>query len=391
MWFFKKKNNEAEVTAETIDAVVTEDINAAEETAEVKAEETAEETVEIAVEESVEEAAEEAVEEATEETVEEAVEETVEEIAAEVVEEKLGFFARLKQGLTKTRNNIVGNLNAIFSASEIDDDFYEEIEEILIMGDIGVTATEAIINNLKAKVKEKHLKKAEECRQILIDSIREQMQVGETEYAFENEPSIVMVIGVNGVGKTTTVGKLAAKLKNSGRKVLIAAADTFRAAAADQLEVWAKRADVPIVGSVNGADPASVVFDAVAASKARNVDVLLIDTAGRLHNKKNLMEELRKMDKIINREYPNAHRENLIVLDGTTGQNALVQAKEFSEVAPLTGIVLTKMDGTAKGGIAVAIQKELNIPVKYIGVGESLEDLQKFDSQAFVDALFDVK
>lgn len=421
MWFFKKKNKNVEApvevqepveaAAETFGSQTTESASIIEEPVneavsvvtdevtaidtvveEVKADEAFNSAInpvepEVAdVQESVEEVA---AEETTEE--EAVIEATVEETAEEAVPEKLGFFARLKQGLAKTRDNIVGNLNAIFSASEIDDDFYEEIEEILIMGDIGVTATEAIITNLKAKVKEKHLKKAEECRQILIDSIREQMQVGETEYTFETEPSIVMVIGVNGVGKTTTVGKLAAKLKKSGRKVLIAAADTFRAAAADQLEVWAQRADVPIVGSVNGADPASVVFDAVAASKARNIDVLLIDTAGRLHNKKNLMEELRKMDKIINREYPNAHRENLIVLDGTTGQNALVQAKEFSEVAPLTGIVLTKMDGTAKGGIAVAIQKELNIPVKYIGVGESLEDLQKFDSQAFVDALFDVK
>ena len=332
--------------------------------------------------------AEAAAEEANDET---ADSEEVKEAVSEAPVEKLGFFARLKQGLAKTRNNIVSSLNAVFSANEINSDFYEEIEEILIMGDIGVTATEAIITNLKAKVKENHIKKAAECKQILIDSIKEQMQVGETEYNFEKETSVVMVIGVNGVGKTTTVGKLAAKLRKNGRKVLIAAADTFRAAAGDQLEVWAKRAEVPIVGSVNGADPASVVFDAVAASKARNVDVLLIDTAGRLHNKKNLMEELRKMDKIINREYPNAHRENLIVLDGTTGQNALVQAKEFSEVAPLTGIVLTKMDGTAKGGIAVAIQKELNIPVKYIGVGETLDDLQKFDSESFVDALFDVR
>ena len=397
MWFFKKNNKDVAEVVDVAEAEVAKDIKAAE------AEDIANDIQATAVEDIAEDI-EAVVAEASDTSVcsdiseaSDAVQELtvytedVKEQEPEQKEEKLGFFARLKQGLTKTRDNIVGNLNAIFSASEIDDDFYEEIEEILIMGDIGVTATEAIITNLKAKVKENHIKKAEECRQILIDSIREQMQVGETEYAFEHETSIVMVIGVNGVGKTTTVGKLAAKLKKSGRKVLIAAADTFRAAAADQLEVWAQRADVPIVGSVNGADPASVVFDAVAAAKARNVDVLLIDTAGRLHNKKNLMEELRKMDKIINREYPNAHRENLIVLDGTTGQNALVQAKEFSEVAPLTGIVLTKMDGTAKGGIAVAIQKELNIPVKYIGVGESLEDLQKFDSQAFVDALFDVK
>ena len=303
-------------------------------------------------------------------------------------ESKIGFFGRLKAGLTKTRDSFVKNLNNAFTASEIDDDFYEELEEILIMADIGVTATENIIEDLKAKVKKEHLKKTEECREILKESIKQQMAVGETEYKFETEKSVIMVIGVNGVGKTTTVGKLASKFKAEGKKVLTAAADTFRAAAGEQLEVWAKRADVGIVGSVNGADPASVVFDAVSACKARGIDVLLIDTAGRLHNKKNLMEELRKMDKIISREFPEVHRENLIVLDGTTGQNALVQAKEFSEVAPLTGIVLTKMDGTAKGGIAVAIQSELDIPVKYIGVGEQIDDLQKFDPDSFVEAIF---
>ncbi|MBQ8138198.1 MAG: signal recognition particle-docking protein FtsY [Lachnospiraceae bacterium] len=303
-------------------------------------------------------------------------------------ESKIGFFGRLKAGLTKTRDSFVKNLNNAFTASEIDDDFYEELEEILIMADIGVTATDNIIEDLKAKVKKEHLKKTEECREILKESIKQQMAVGETEYKFETEKSVIMVIGVNGVGKTTTVGKLASKFKAEGKKVLIAAADTFRAAAGEQLEVWAKRADVGIVGSVNGADPASVVFDAVSACKARGIDVLLIDTAGRLHNKKNLMEELRKMDKIISREFPEVHRENLIVLDGTTGQNALVQAKEFSEVAPLTGIVLTKMDGTAKGGIAVAIQSELDIPVKYIGVGEQIDDLQKFDPDSFVEAIF---
>ncbi|MBQ3898663.1 MAG: signal recognition particle-docking protein FtsY [Lachnospiraceae bacterium] len=303
-------------------------------------------------------------------------------------ESKIGFFGRLKAGLTKTRDSFVKNLNNAFTASEIDDDFYEELEEILIMADIGVTATENIIADLKTRVKKEHLKKTEECREILKESIKQQMAVGETEYKFETEKAVIMVIGVNGVGKTTTVGKLASKFKAEGKKVLIAAADTFRAAAGEQLEVWAKRADVGIVGSVNGADPASVVFDAVSACKARGIDVLLIDTAGRLHNKKNLMEELRKMDKIISREFPEVHRENLIVLDGTTGQNALVQAKEFSEVAPLTGIVLTKMDGTAKGGIAVAIQSELDIPVKYIGVGEQIDDLQKFDPDSFVEAIF---
>ena len=307
-------------------------------------------------------------------------------------EEKKGFFARLKAGLTKTRNNIVRGIDSLFSGfSAIDEDFYEELEEILIMGDIGVNATAATVERLREQVKERHIKEPAECKQLLIDSIKEQMQVDETAYVFEQEQSIIMVIGVNGVGKTTTVGKLAGKLKAQGKKVLIAAADTFRAAAGDQLAQWAKRADVPMIGGKEGADPASVVFDAVSAAKARGVDVLLIDTAGRLHNKKNLMEELRKMNRIIDKEYPNAHRENLIVLDGTTGQNAMVQAREFGQVAELTGIVLTKMDGTAKGGIAVAIQSELKVPVKYIGVGETIEDLQKFDSDEFVNALFDVK
>ncbi len=306
-------------------------------------------------------------------------------------EEKKGFFSRLKAGLTKTRNNIVRGIDSVFSGfSAIDEDFYEELEEILIMGDIGINATSEIIDRLKVQVKEQRIKEPVECKQILIDSIKEQMRVDETAYDFEEKQSIVMVIGVNGVGKTTSVGKLAGKLKDNGRKVLIAAADTFRAAAGDQLAEWARRADVPMIGGQEGSDPASVVFDAVNAARARNVDVLLIDTAGRLHNKKNLMEELRKMNRIIDREFPNAHRENLIVLDGTTGQNALVQAREFGDVAQLTGIILTKMDGTAKGGIAVAIQSELQVPVKYIGVGETIEDLQKFNSDDFVNALFDI-
>ena len=306
-------------------------------------------------------------------------------------EERKGFFGRLKEGLTKTRENIVKGIDNVFSGfSNIDEDFYEELEEILIMGDIGVNATSAIVEKLKSQVKEQHIKEPADCKQLLIENIKEQMQVDETAYDFEHKQSIIMVIGVNGVGKTTSVGKLAGKLKDNGRKVIIAAADTFRAAAGEQLAEWARRADVPMIGGNEGTDPASVVFDAVNAAKARNADVLLIDTAGRLHNKKNLMEELRKMNRIIDREFPDAHRENLIVLDGTTGQNALVQAKEFGEVANLTGIILTKMDGTAKGGIAVAIQSELNVPVKYIGVGETIEDLQKFDSDDFVDALFNV-
>ena len=275
--------------------------------------------------------------------------------------------------------------------SNIDDDFYEELEEILIMGDIGVKATNEILERLKVQVKQQHIKEPSECKQLLIDSIKEQMQVGETAYEFESRQSIVLVIGVNGVGKTTSVGKLAGKLKEQNRKVLLAAADTFRAAAVEQLEEWAHRAGVDIIAGAENADPASVIFDAVNAAKARKADVLLCDTAGRLHNKKNLMEELKKINRIIDKEFPDAHRENLVVLDGTTGQNALSQAREFGEVADLTGIILTKMDGTAKGGIAVAIQSELKVPVKYIGVGETIEDLQKFDSEEFVNALFDIE
>lgn len=307
-------------------------------------------------------------------------------------EKKLGLFARLKRGLTKTRDSIVGGIDSLFHGfSSIDEEFYEELEEILIMGDMGVNASESVIAALKQKVKENHIKEPIQCKQFLIDSIKERMLVAEDAYDYVDKQTIIMVIGVNGVGKTTTIGKLAWKLKDQGKKVLIAAADTFRAAAGDQLATWAERADVPMIGGKEGADPASVVYDAVMAAKARGIDTLLIDTAGRLHNKKNLMEELRKMNRIIDREFPDAHRENFIVLDGTTGQNALVQAREFGDVVQLTGIVLTKMDGTAKGGIAVAIQSELNIPVKYIGVGEHLDDLQRFDPESFVNALFDTR
>ena len=303
--------------------------------------------------------------------------------------EKKGFFKRLVSGLTKTRDNIVSGFDSIFSGfSHIDDDFYEELEEILVMGDIGIRATEEIIENLKQKVKENHIKEPADCRELLINSIKEQMYVGDTAYRFEEEKSVVLVIGVNGVGKTTTIGKLAGKLKNQGKKVILGAADTFRAAAGEQLTEWANRAGVEIVGGQEGSDPGSVVYDAVQAAKARKADVLLCDTAGRLHNKKNLMEELKKINRILEKEYPEAYRETLVVLDATTGQNALVQAKQFSEAAEITGIVLTKMDGTAKGGIAVAIHSELGIPVKSIGVGESIDDLQKFDADQFVDALF---
>ena len=300
-----------------------------------------------------------------------------------------GFFKRLVSGLTKTRDNIVAGMDSIFRGfSKIDEDFYEELEEVLIMGDLGVRATMNILEDLRKKVKEQHIKEPADCRQLLIDSIKEQMDVGEAEYEFENRTSVVLVIGVNGVGKTTTIGKLAGKMRAEGKKVVLAAADTFRAAAGEQLKEWANRANAELIGGQEGSDPASVVYDAVAAAKARHADILLCDTAGRLHNKKNLMEEWKKINRILEREYPEAYRETLVVLDATTGQNALAQAKEFSEVADITGIILTKMDGTAKGGIAVAIQAELGIPVKYIGVGETIDDLQKFDSNEFVNALF---
>ena len=309
-----------------------------------------------------------------------------------MAEGKPGFFKRLVKGLAKTRDNIVSGFDSIFSGfSSIDEDFYEEIEEILIMGDIGINATKSIIDHLKEEVAKQHIKDPAKCKQLLVDSIKKQMEVEETQYEFEKKKSVVLVIGVNGVGKTTSVGKLAGKLKDQGLKVMLAAADTFRAAAGEQLTQWANRAGVEIIGGQQGADPASVVYDAVAAAKARDVDVLLCDTAGRLHNKKNLMEELGKIYRILDREYPEAYLETLVVLDGTTGQNALVQAKQFAEVAKVTGIILTKLDGTAKGGIAVAIQSELDVPVKYIGVGETIDDLEKFDADSFVNALFDIK
>ena len=303
-----------------------------------------------------------------------------------------GFFKRLVSGLTKTRDNIVAGFENIFSAfSSIDDDFYEELEEILIMGDMGVSTTEKIIDDLKAKVKELKIKEPAQCKQLLMDSIKEQMNLGETAYEYENKTSVLLVIGVNGVGKTTSVGKLAGQFRKEGKKVVLAAADTFRAAAIEQLTEWAHRAGVEIIGGQDGADPAAVVYDAVSAAKARNADVLLCDTAGRLHNKKNLMEELRKIYRILEREYPEAYLETLVVLDGTTGQNALAQAKQFSEVANVNGIILTKLDGTAKGGVVIGISDQLKVPVKYIGLGESMEALQLFNKKQFVDSFFENK
>lgn len=284
-----------------------------------------------------------------------------------------GFFSRLFSGF-----------------SEIDEDFYEEIFETLIAGDIGVRTSDTIIENLKVQVKENKIKNPSDCKEFLKKNMKEQMKVDDDQYAFLNQRSVIFVIGVNGVGKTTTIGKLAGQYRKAGKKVLIAAADTFRAAATEQLQEWANRVGVDMVGGKEGQDPSSVLFDAIQSAKAKSVDVLLVDTAGRLHNKKNLMDELEKMNRLINSYYPMIHRENFVVLDGTTGQNAFVQAKEFAECAKLTGIILTKMDGTAKGGIAVAIQSELGLPVKYIGVGEKVEDLRKFDADSFIDSLFEV-
>lgn len=304
-------------------------------------------------------------------------------------EKKKGFFSRLVSGLKKTRDNIASGIDSVFAGfHSIDEDFYEELEEILIMGDIGVNTTMEIIDNLREQVKEQKIREPEECRGLLIDIIRQQMEVGETAYDFEKQKSVVLMIGVNGVGKTTSVGKLSAQLKQDGKKVIMAAADTFRAAAIEQLTEWSNRAGVEIIAQQEGSDPGAVVYDAIQAAKARKADVLICDTAGRLHNKKNLMNELNKINRIIEKEYPDAYKETLIVLDGTTGQNALVQARQFKEVTDISGIVLTKLDGTAKGGIAIAIQAELGIPVKYIGIGEKIEDLQKFDPEAFVNALF---
>ena len=304
-------------------------------------------------------------------------------------EKKRGFISMLVEGLTKTRNAVVSGIENVFLGYDvIDEDFYEELEETLIMGDIGIRASTDIIEELRKRVKEEHLTSPSQCKDVLIETIKQRMDLGENAYEFENRKSVVFVIGVNGVGKTTSVGKLASQLKKEGKKVLVVAADTFRAAAIEQLEEWTKRAGVDIIAQNEGSDPGAVVFDACKAAIARNTDVMIVDTAGRLHNKKNLMEELKKINKIIEREYPDAYRETLVVLDGTTGQNALEQARLFNEAANITGIILTKLDGSAKGGIAVAIQAELSIPVKYIGVGEKIDDLHKFDSQEFVDALF---
>lgn len=310
--------------------------------------------------------------------------------AEEQTEEKeKGFFSRLKAGLTKTRNSINESFDNLFKGfSSIDEDFYDELEETLIMADLGLDTTERIIDNLKELVKKNHIKEVEACRELVINIIKDQMLVEDSAYDFEDQKTVMLIIGVNGVGKTTSIGKLAAQYKKRGKRVMMCAADTFRAAAIDQLKTWANRAGVEIISQQEGSDPAAVTFDAVKAAAARDVDILLVDTAGRLHNKKNLMDELAKMKRIIEKEYSDAHLETLIVLDGSTGQNALEQARQFSTVTQIDGIILTKLDGTAKGGIAIAIQSELNVPVKYIGVGEQIDDLQRFNPESYVNALF---
>ena len=302
----------------------------------------------------------------------------------------MGFFDTLKKGLEKTRNSIVGNIESLFGAyDEVDDDFYEELEEALILSDLGMETTVRIVESLRKKAREQRLKKPEEVRELLVEEIAGILKTSEPGIIEAGKMNVILVIGVNGVGKTTSIGKIAAQLKSEGNKVLLAAADTFRAAAIDQLKVWAQRADVDIIYHQEGADPGAVVFDAAAAARSRKADVLICDTAGRLHNKKNLMEELKKINRILDREFPDAHREVLLVLDGTTGQNALQQAKLFAETAPVTGIVLTKLDGTAKGGVVIGIAGELKIPVKYIGVGEGIEALQPFRAEEFAAALFE--
>ena len=296
----------------------------------------------------------------------------------------MGFFDKIKQGLSKTASSI----SQVFTGfSEIDDDFYEELEESLILADLGFDTTMKAMDSLREKVRVQRLKTTEEARKALREVLAEMVSVGDTGLNLSTKPSVILVIGVNGVGKTTTIGKLAHQLKQDGKKVLLCAADTFRAAAADQLEIWAGRAGVDIIRQDEGADPASVVYDAIAAARARHSDVILCDTAGRLHNKQNLMNELNKISRIIDRELPGCAKEVLLVLDGTTGQNGLVQAKQFREIAGVTGMVMTKLDGTAKGGIVVAVADTLQIPVKYIGVGEQMDDLMPFRADAFAEAL----
>ncbi len=301
----------------------------------------------------------------------------------------MGFFDKIKNGLTKTRNALVNNINAVINSfTRIDEELFEELEEILITSDIGVATATDICDKLRAKIKAEGITDPSVIKDAMKEIISDMLS-GDTELDITTSPSIIMVIGVNGVGKTTTIGKLAAMLGRDGKRVVLGAADTFRAAAIEQLTEWANRSDTAIVSSIAGTDPASVVFDTIASAKSRHADIIICDTAGRLHNKKNLMDELAKMNRVINRELPDAAKETLLVLDASTGQNAVNQAREFSRVTDITGIVLTKLDGTAKGGIVISINNELHIPVKYIGVGEGIDDLQPFDSVAFANSLFE--
>lgn len=295
----------------------------------------------------------------------------------------MGFFEKLKQGLSKT----AGSISSVFTASELDDEFYDDLEESLILADLGMQTTEEAMGKLRSVVRERHIKTVEEAKLALREVLEGMMDVGATTLDLSTKPSVILVIGVNGVGKTTTIGKLTNLLRESGKKVLLCAGDTFRAAAADQLEIWSNRAHVDIIRQHEGADPASVLFDAIAAAKARSSDVIICDTAGRLHNKQNLMNELGKISRIIDRELPNASKEVLLVLDGTTGQNGLIQAEQFSQIAGVTGMVVTKLDGTAKGGVVIAVSNTLKIPVKFVGVGEQMDDLMAFDAHSFVEAL----
>jgi len=300
----------------------------------------------------------------------------------------MGFFDKIKAGLTKTRNAMASTLGSVFSGfSEIDDDFYDELEESLILADLGVDTAVKTVGQLRKAVREQHLKTTDEAKEALKEILVQMLSIGDTQLNLSTTPAVVLVIGVNGVGKTTTIGKIATRLVGEGKKVLLVAGDTFRAAAADQLEIWAGRSGASIVRQHEGADPASVVFDGIQAAKARNVDVILIDTAGRLHNKQNLMNELGKISRIVERELPEASKEVLLVLDGTTGQNGLNQAKQFKEIAGVTAIALTKLDGTAKGGIVIAVSDCLQIPVKFVGVGEQADDLMPFEAEPFVEAL----
>lgn len=303
-------------------------------------------------------------------------------------QEEIGFFAKIKQGLFKTKQNFSKKLDELFSGyAKIDDEIFEELEELLILGDLGFETATSISEELRKRSHEKKIEELPELEKEL-ESIIEEILLSSVKQEEEKYPQIMVIVGVNGVGKTTSIGKISSQLKREGKSVMLAAGDTFRAAAADQLSIWAERADVPIVRSNEGADPSSVIFDAIRSAQAKNIDVLICDTAGRLHNKKNLMQELDKIFRIIDREYPEAHKEVLLVIDATTGQNAVNQAKTFLEVAPLTGMILTKLDGTAKGGVVIGLSKELQIPIKYVGVGEKINDLQKFNARDFARALF---